>query len=125
MAEPDKSSGAEPKKRRATGNKEIGARIAKAREALNLGQEELGRQLGGVSKAGVSQWESGATAINPKHVHALSLILGIPARELMDLPPGAEFLTTEERWLIDRFRKLDPKIRESLLVFLGGPPGAD
>jgi len=120
MAEPTKSSGAEPKKaREPTGDIEIGARLCAARKRANMSGEALGGHVG-VTKSAVSQWESGAVAIDNKHIPLISILLDIPISDLATLPPGAEWLTSRERLMLDIFRRVSEERRESLLVLLKG-----
>lgn len=120
MAKRPKSSAAEQKSlRRSTGDAEIGRRLAQARKAARLSGDDLASQLG-VTKSAISQWEKGSVAIDNKHAAAISLILGVPIHLLLALPPGAEFLTPQERAMLDEFRRVSPERRESLLVILKG-----
>lgn len=129
MTEPPKSSGAGRKSERiSTGDPEIGARVRAARQRRQWSGEKLGDLLGGVTKSAVSQWESGKTAIEDKHIAALSALLDIPVADLMRLPPGVQPLTEQEKALLAQFRRLSPRRREAFLLILSAgqlPPEQD
>ncbi|MDA5547389.1 helix-turn-helix transcriptional regulator [Yersinia massiliensis] len=61
-------------------------RIRQARKQLKLTQESLGKKIG-VSKATLSQWESGTTEPNGKNLVNLAKELGVSVEWLLD---GAE-----------------------------------
>lgn len=96
---------------------EIGDRIKKARVARGMTVRELGKRIG-TSGAAVSQWESGG-GITVQNRVSISNALEIPITDLM--PKVAHItakiaeLNEQEALLVDRFRALDPKLREAYL----------
>jgi transcriptional regulator with XRE-family HTH domain len=96
---------------------EIGDRIRKERVARGMTVRELGKRIG-TSGAAVSQWESGGGIAVQNRV-SLSDALEIPITDLM--PKVARIagqlaeLNEQEALLVDRFRALDPKLREAYL----------
>jgi transcriptional regulator with XRE-family HTH domain len=122
MAEPKRQASlnnpAKKNPRGLSGDPVIGARLASAMKASPIKAAVLAKELG-VSKSAVSQWIKGQTAIDPKHIPTISTLVHLPMSELYALPDGAEFLTAQERQLLDVFRnRLDDEQRESLLVIL-------
>lgn len=107
------SSGAE---RKPTGSPEVGARLKAARQKHGLTQTELAREIG-ASKAAVSQWESGMTAIERRRAILLSHTLGIPVTELLDLPSDG---LKEDSLFLELVHRLDARTRGALLLALAG-----
>lgn len=104
-------------KRRATGDPAIGERIKAARVRRDLTQEQLAA-LVGASKAAVSQWEAGKTAIDDERVAKLSLALGIPLESLIPVLPGTVVLAGDARLFLELFLQLRPENRQPLLQIL-------
>lgn len=87
--------------------------------ARGLTVRELGARIG-TSGAAVSQWEAGG-GIDVKNRVLLSSVLDIPIADLMPKPDGSGQvppLTEQELLLIDKFRSLDPNLREAFLHML-------
>ena len=57
--------------------KGIGKRIAEARKAADMSQDDLGRACGGLSRAAVSQWEREDTTPDLNRVEQLSKVLQV------------------------------------------------
>lgn len=106
-------------KRNATGDPVIGRRIRLARKNLKLTGEELAN-LVGASKAAVSQWESGATAIDKERIAKLSIALNIPLEQLVSVIPGSVILTGDAKLCHELFLELLPENRQALLLVLQG-----
>jgi transcriptional regulator with XRE-family HTH domain len=56
--------------------KQLGERIAKAREAKGLNPSELSREIG-VSRAAVAQWEIGKTEPNARNLRKIASVVGV------------------------------------------------
>jgi DNA-binding XRE family transcriptional regulator len=56
--------------------KQLGERIAQAREAANLNPSELSRELG-ISRAAVAQWEIGKTEPTTKNLRKIASVVGV------------------------------------------------
>lgn len=98
---------------------EIGDRIRKERLARGMTVRQLGTKIG-TSGSAVSQWESGG-GIDVKNRVLLSSVLDIPITDLMPKPDASGQvppLTEQELLLIDKFRSLDPNLREAFLRML-------
>jgi len=67
-------------------NKEIGQRIAKARQALNLTQAELAERLS-VQAPAVSRWESGINGLSAADLPEVAAALGVSIRSLVATSP--------------------------------------
>lgn len=61
---------------------ELNERIAAARRAAGMSQEQLGEALG-VSRQAVSKWESGASDPSTVNLLALARLYGVSADELL------------------------------------------
>ena len=85
---------------------ELKDRIAQARRAAGLSQEQLGEQLG-VSRQAVSKWESGAANPDVAYLAAMCRELGVSSDWLLlgEEPDGTP-LTGEDR--PDRYTLLLP-----------------
>jgi len=58
--------------------REIGRRIRRAREQLNLSQEELARRLNYQSPATISYFEAGERKVSIADLQRIASILGLP-----------------------------------------------
>lgn len=133
MTEPDDASRKSSSTELLAGDPALGSIIRSARKAAGLSQTDLGKRLGGVSKAAVSQWEKGIHKITDEHRRQLSVALNIPLDVMFRVEnevraPQRE--VTDSEWdMVRKFRQLRHDRQEALLLVLSSygdqsePPG--
>jgi transcriptional regulator with XRE-family HTH domain len=95
--------------------KNFGDRLKAFRKRAGLTQEQIAEAVG-LTKSAVSQWESNASQPDIPSLKVLRDVLGVSLDVLIcgDAPDGAgDALSPSERVLLQRFRNLPPKKRES------------
>ena len=100
---------------------DIGQRIRQFRQNAGLTQEVLAEQVG-VTFQQIQKYESGATKLNTDKLQKVAEALTVPVAALFeDQETAGPLLSSQERKLLEMYREVkDQKIRESLLVILGG-----
>ncbi|NNC99610.1 MAG: helix-turn-helix transcriptional regulator [Gammaproteobacteria bacterium] len=102
----------------------LGARIAKARIAKGLTEQQLAHRLG-VKVAAVEKWESGETDPRANRLDQLAGMLGVPLMWLIgggDAPPDVESPTfTETHGVEEKLLRAEELVKQlsMLLVDLG------
>lgn len=96
--------------------KKIGLRVREERNRQRLSLAALCVRTGGVlSKSRISNYEQGLRRLGLEEAQALSTALGVSATYLLCLD-DAGFLSEEEQWLLELFRKADVRGRATLLA---------
>lgn len=96
---------------------EIGSRIRKYREQIGLSQKEFARLIG-VSNARVSNWEQGLNRPDVDVLADICSTLKVDPNVLLDIQPGGEQFSDEEKLLIRQYRK-KPGLQHSVKILLG------
>lgn len=96
--------------------KALGARVALARKAQNLTQQQLGDQLG-IPQQTLAHYEGGATRFPASMLPTLAQILGLTLDELMgqERPKGKRGPSSRLQQQIDRISKL-PKTKQVFVM---------
>jgi transcriptional regulator with XRE-family HTH domain len=89
----------------------------RVRVDAGLNQSELARAIGR-SAGWLNKYIHGAGNATIDDLLAMARFCKMSLLEFIGLPPGSEF-TAEEREIVDRFRGLSPKARESVRGLLG------
>lgn len=102
----------------------VGGRIAYARAARGLTQDQLAGKVG-VTKSAISQWEGGRIeSMKAHHLLKLAKVLEVSPKWLWEwkddqgepIPMGPEkHLDTEQSDLLETFNILKPEFRDALL----------
>ena len=96
--------------------KALGARVALARKAQNLTQQQLGDQLG-IPQQTLAHYEGGAARFPASMLPTLAQILGLTLDELMgqERPKGKRGPSSRLQQQIDRISKL-PKTKQVFVM---------
>jgi transcriptional regulator with XRE-family HTH domain len=98
--------------------------VKQRREALGLSQKDLANAIGLTSQA-VSAWERrGSEYIRPKHLMALSRVLGVSVEDLIRGNGASRVSLSDEAALLIAYRKLGrkkKKLVQKILRNLTGP----
>lgn len=97
--------------------KALGERIASARKALNLTQQQVADRLG-VAQQTYAQWENGRARIQVHTLPSLAQLLNVSVEELLGVKPASRSRSTpankfEKR--IERMRAL-PRTKQQLIL---------
>lgn len=108
--------------------KKIGQRLRAARQAQGLSLSELSSLTGTLSKSRISNYEQGIRRMGLEQAQQLaSALVSVTPTYLLCLE-DSDPLSTEERLLVERFRRADPRGRETILKVAeaqcGDPPAA-
>lgn len=96
----------------------LGQRLAAARQAHNLTQEQLADLLG-VSQSNISLYERGVTRIPTDLVVKLATSLRVSSDELLGLAPAARYLAMKDRRILRRLELIDRLPKRDRDVILG------
>lgn len=96
---------------------EIGNRIRKYREQLNISQKQLA-QLIGVSNSRVSNWEQGINRPDADMLAEICVALNISPSLLLGVHLSADELSDHERKLIQAYRE-KPDMQKAVNILLG------
>lgn len=103
----------------------IGSRLREERQRLDMNQTELGER-GGVTKKTQMLYESGDRFPDAAYLAAIS-VDGADIRYIVTGErdgPAPEVLSSEERYLLDRYRGSPQPLRDAALrVLIGGDSG--
>ena len=96
----------------------LGDRIKQLRERANLSQTRLA-ELCGVTKAAVSQWESGvAKTLSGASLIRVAEVLGVEPGNLLNGPLPVSNLTKEQQDVLDLFGQLSISNKEIAIRLL-------
>jgi transcriptional regulator with XRE-family HTH domain len=73
-----------------------GNRIREFREARGLRVDQLAEQLG-IASSSLSRYETGARGLTVDTIRQVALVLGVPARDLLDEPDATSFASVRGR----------------------------
>lgn len=96
---------------------EIGKKIRKYREELNLSQRQLAEKLG-VSNGRVSNWEQGLNRPDADMLAELCYALQVSPSSLMGVKLSADELSDQERRVIRAYRA-KPELQQAVNILLG------
>lgn len=97
--------------------KKIGRRLRAARQAQGLSLSGLSSLTGTLSKSRISNYEQGIRRMGIEQAQELaSALVGVTPTYLLCLE-DSDPLSEDERGLVERFRRADPRGREAILTF--------
>ncbi len=100
----------------------IGNKIRIARRHMRLTQDELGFRIG-VTKQTLSGWENGRSLPDLLTLCDIAKMCGMTLNDFVEIENDDSFppteLTDEERFIIEKFRAAQPKIRTVIEILLG------
>lgn len=94
---------------------QIGRRIRRARESLNMSQEDLARRLDYHSSATISNFEAGQRKISIADLQQIAEIVGLPLAHFLDEQSDRQ---TADSFLL-RAKEVRPAGRKAVTEFLG------
>ena len=108
--------------------KKVGTLIKEARTKAGLTQEQLAKQVAGVTAADISKAERGEKELTEAQLKAIAKATGVTQKSLLEAPKGGTAsaasgqsssgstkLSAEEKKLIQLYRKADDKTKQAVI----------
>lgn len=98
---------------------DIGERIKRRREELNMSQAELARKVGYTSRSTITRIERDGNGISQDKIVAIAKALKVTPSYLMGWEDeDIAIITAEQEMIIEKFFKLTPEHQEMLSFFM-------